>query len=110
MSLDAFLEECTSLRAAFPDLVVTFDSIEEIRPNVVKISNFTSHGTHTGTAFAFGPFLAIAPIGKVFDEDYCQITIYLSRGKMTKKEADLKDGGKMKMEDDSSSRSSGKKH
>jgi hypothetical protein len=91
MPLDAFMGECGNLVSAFEDLVVTFESIKEIKPGVVRVTNFKTTGTHT-KPFGFGPFPKVAATYKVVDEDKCQLTIYITGGKMTKFVIEMKEG------------------
>lgn len=116
MPLDAFMEECGKIHIGFPDFVTTFDCIEEVQPNVVRVTNFKTQGTHTGP-FEFGPFPAVPATGIVVDEDPCQLTIEIKHGKMSKFVITMKQGGhlvgppgyyiavggKMKLVEDSSS-------
>ena len=79
---------CFHFATAFPDLVVTFDSIEEVKPGVVVVKNFASRGTHKAP-YAFGSFPPVPATNRVVDEEGCQITFKMSRGKVTKFQVDI---------------------
>jgi hypothetical protein len=63
---------------------VRWDSIEEIAPGKVKVTNFVGRGTHTGAPYGFGPFPPIPATGIVVEEDPCHLYISVKNGKMTK--------------------------
>lgn len=92
MPLPAFLQSVEELYESFPDICLSFDEIKEVEENVVKITNFRSQGTHTGKPFAFGPFPPVPTSGLEVVEDPCQLTIRLSRGKMSEFIIDMQPG------------------
>eukprot|EP00934_Nitzschia_sp_Nitz4_P000673 Nitzschia sp. Nitz4//scaffold134_size62860//38414//38962//NITZ4_006331-RA/size62860-processed-gene-0.35-mRNA-1//1//CDS//3329535505//673//frame0 len=82
MPLEAFIESMSTMHASFPDVAVTYDSIEEVRPGEVLVKNVTSHGTHTGAPFGFGPFPPIPKTGKECTSQF-NVLFTLEKGKLT---------------------------
>jgi hypothetical protein len=83
MLLPDFLEAVIMIFESFPDNKMIWDSIEEISPGVVVVTNFQGKGTHTGKPFSFGPFPPIAATGIRVEEDPCHLTINIENNKMT---------------------------
>jgi len=64
IQLNDFFEAMESLQRSFPDMKTTIDEdIVEFAPNRVRITNMIRHGTHTGPAYAFGPYPPIETSG-----------------------------------------------
>jgi len=90
--LGGFVESCRDYQRAFPDATVSWDSITEIEPGVIFIKNFKGKGTHTGGPFSYASLPPIDVTGIHVEEDPCQLTIHVKRGKMTKMIIDIKEG------------------
>jgi predicted ester cyclase len=84
MLLDEFLEAVILMFASFPDNKFEWDSVEEISPGVVFVTNFHGSGTHTGKPFSFGQFPPIAATGIRVEEDPCNVTYTIAHNKITK--------------------------
>ena len=82
MSFDLFIDSCRAIWASFPDNIMTWDSITEIRPGVVRVKNFKGHATHSGRPYSFGPYPPIKAKGAIVDEKPCHLTFNLKRGKV----------------------------
>jgi hypothetical protein len=92
MLLPEFLEAVIMMFASFPDNKFVWDSVEEISPGVVLVTNFHGSGTHTGKPFSFGPFPPIAATGIRVKEDPCQLTINVANTKMASIVIDIYSG------------------
>ena len=92
MSFPVFIATCEALWASFPDNKVSWESVKEIRPGVVLIKDYRAAGTHTGAPYSFGPYKPIPATGKYVEEDPCQLTLHIKKGKVSKFQIDVRDG------------------
>eukprot|EP00934_Nitzschia_sp_Nitz4_P000395 Nitzschia sp. Nitz4//scaffold134_size62860//35847//36380//NITZ4_006330-RA/size62860-processed-gene-0.90-mRNA-1//-1//CDS//3329535502//395//frame0 len=91
MPLPLFMEAVGTIQASFPDIILTYDKIEEIEDGIVKITNLRSRGTHTGVPFAFGPYPAVDTTNIVV-EDNCQVFFTVKKGKLVKSVVETEEG------------------
>lgn len=68
MEWDDFEMETKKIFDAFPDFTYSFQKVEE-RGDVIVLHHFIPFGTHTGTAYAFGPCEPVKPTGKYVRND-----------------------------------------
>lgn len=68
MKWDDFAMETQKIFDAFPDFTFSFQKVEE-RGDVIVLHHFIPFGTHTGTAYAFGPCESVEPTGKQVRND-----------------------------------------
>lgn len=92
MPLEVMLEACGSVFKSFPDHKVEWDTVKEVSPGLVQITNFYGHGTHTGVPFGFATFPAIPATNKYVKETPFTMVIEVKRGKMTFLQFDTEKG------------------
>eukprot|EP00934_Nitzschia_sp_Nitz4_P003537 Nitzschia sp. Nitz4//scaffold28_size193895//162082//162618//NITZ4_001684-RA/size193895-processed-gene-0.237-mRNA-1//1//CDS//3329546039//3527//frame0 len=83
MSFDEFISACQATYASLPDLISTFDSMEELSPGVVVVTNARGYGSHIGEPISFGPYPPIAKTGIVIEERY-DYTMTIVNGKVAR--------------------------
>ncbi|CAB9522107.1 expressed unknown protein [Seminavis robusta] len=82
VKLQDFIDQMASCYESFPDYDSVWESIEPDPTNgSIVIKNYTSHATHTGTPFAFGPYPAIPASGAEIHDDAISMYIFLKDGK-----------------------------
>ena len=93
MDMKDFCASLVLLFESFPDQSVSWDSIEEIKPGVVRVVNFTGRSTHIGKPFSFGPYPPIPATGIKVENDPCHLIITMKKKKIAKFVIDAYHGG-----------------